>query len=356
MILLLIYLFIALIVSFVCSIMEAVLLSTSKSFIIVKLELGKSWAKHFISLKSNIDKPLSAILSLNTVAHTVGAAGVGAQAVKVFGEPSFGIVSAILTLLILIITEIIPKTIGARYWRGLAWISAYTIRGMIIITYPLVIMSAVITRVFTKRGTKYPASREEVSALAGIGVNEGIFHEKEYKIIHNLVRLKDVRVSEIMTPRVVVTIADENLHLKDFLQDIKFLKFSRIPLYSGESENITGYVFRQTIFEKLAEDQFQLKLKDLKREIVIVPATQVLFDVWEILLEKREHIALVVDEYGGTDGIVTMEDIIETLLGLEIIDEKDTIIDMQKYARERWHNKQVKYNLLDQFNKENNTP
>jgi CBS domain containing-hemolysin-like protein len=357
MILLLIYLFIALFISFFCSIMEAVLLSTSHSFLIVKLELGKSWAKHFISLKSNIDKPLSAILSLNTVAHTVGAAGVGAQAVKVFGEPSFGIVSAILTLLILVFTEIIPKTIGARYWRGLAWISAYTIRGMIIISYPLVIMSAVITRVFTKRGTKHTASREEVSALAGIGVDEGIFHEKEYKIIHNLVRLKDVRVSEIMTPRVVLTTADENLYLKDFLQDIKYLKFSRIPVYSGEFENISGYVFRQTVFEKLADDQFQLKLKDLKREIVIVPASQVLFDVWEILIEKREHIALVVDEYGGIDGIVTMEDIIETLLGLEIIDEKDTIVDMQKYARERWYNRQVKYNLLDQLNKENdNTP
>lgn len=349
MVLLLTYLFIALFVSFVCSITESVLLSTSQSFLIVKLELGKSWTKHFISLKSNVDRPLSAILSLNTIAHTVGAAGVGAQAVKVFGEPSFGIVSAILTLLILVFSEIIPKTIGARYWRELACISAYTIRVMIIITYPLVLMSAVITRVFTKRGTKLTASREEVSALAGIGVDEGIFHEKEYKIIHNLVRLKNVRVSEIMTPRVVVTTADENLLLNDFLQDAKYLKFSRIPVYSGDFENISGYVFRQTVFEKLAEDQFQLRLRDIKREIVIVHATQVLFNVWEILLEKREHIALVVDEYGGTDGIVTMEDIIETLLGLEIIDEKDTIVDMQKYARERWDNRQVKYNLLDKL-------
>lgn len=352
MILLLVYLFIALIVSFICSIAEAVLLSTSQSFLIVKTELGKSWAKNFLSLKSNVDKPLSAILSLNTVAHTVGAAGVGAQAVKIFGEPAFGIVSAILTLLILVFTEIIPKTIGARYWRGLAGITAYTIRGMIIIAYPLVLMSALITRVFTKRETKHTASREEVSALAGIGVDEGIFHEKEYKIIHNLVRLKDVRVSEIMTPRVVVTAADENILIKDFLQDIKYLKFSRIPVYSGEFENITGYVFRHTVFEKLAEDQFHFRLKDLKREIVIVPSSQVLFNVWELLLEKREHIALVVDEYGGIDGIVTMEDIIESLLGLEIIDEKDTIVDMQNFARERWHNRQVKYNLLDHLKKE----
>lgn len=353
MILLIVYLIIALFISFICSIMEVVLLSTSQSFLIVKLEHGKSWAKLFISLKNNIDKPLSAILSLNTVAHTVGAAGVGAQAVKVFGEPAFGIVSAILTLMILVFTEIIPKTIGARYWRGLAWISAYTIRGMVIATYPLVLFSAVITRVFTKRGTSHTASREEVAALAGIGVDEGIFHEKEYRIIHNLVRLKNVRVSEIMTPRVVVTAADENILIKDFLQDIKYLNFSRIPVYSGEFENITGYVFRHSVFEKLAEDQFQLRLKDLKRKIVIVAALQTLFNVWETLLEKREHIALVVDEYGGIDGIVTMEDIIETLLGLEIMDEKDTIVDMQKYARERWHNRQVKYNLLGQLNKEN---
>ena len=351
------YLFIALFISSICSISEAVLLSTSQSFLKVNLDLDKSWARLFISLKSNIDKPLSAILSLNTVAHTVGAAGVGAQAVRVFGETSFGIVSAILTLLILFLTEIIPKTVGARYWRGLARISAYTIRGMIIITYPLVQMSAVITSVFTYRGTKHIPDREEVSALAGIGMDEGIFHEKEYRIIHNLVRLKDVRVSNIMTPRVVVTAADESLFLKDFLQDIKSVNFSRIPVYSGEFENITGYVFRQTLFEKLAEDQFQLRLKDIKREIIIVPATQALFNVWEILLEKREHIALVVDEYGGLDGIVTMEDIIETLLGLEIIDEQDLITDMQKYARDRWYNRQLKHKLLDQSSKENdNTP
>lgn len=352
MALLLTYLFIALFVSFVCSIMEAVLLSTSQSFLKVKLELGKPWARHFTHLKSNIDKPISAILTLNTVAHTVGAAGVGAQAIKVFGEASFGIVSAILTLLILVFTEIIPKTIGAHYWRVLAWISAYIIKWMIYLTYPLVLMSVLITRIFSRREIKHMASREEVSALAGIGVDEGIFHEKEYKIIQNLVRLKDVRVSEIMTPRVVVAAAEENSPIKDFLQDIKFLKFSRIPLYSGDFENITGYVFRQTVFEKLAGDQFHLKLKDLKREIVIVPASQVLFDVWELLLEKREHIAVVVDEYGGIDGIVTMEDIIETLLGLEIVDEKDTVVDMQKFARERWLSRQVKYNLLDNLKKE----
>jgi len=346
MIVLFIYLFLALFVSFLCSIMEAVLLSTPQSFLIVKSEKGNVWAKTFVDLKSNINKPLSAILSLNTVAHTVGAAGVGAQAVKIFGESSFGIVSAILTILILVITEIIPKTIGARYWRNLAKFSSSTIKGMIILTYPLVVISASITKLILKNKNEQTTSREEIAALANIGADEGVFSNKEHKIIQNVLRLKNVKVTEIMTPRVVVAVADEKLYLKDFLKNKDYLKFSRIPVYSERDENITGYVFRQTVFEKLAENQHELKLKDIKRDIVIVPNSIVLFTLWEKLLEKKEHIALIVDEYGGLDGIVTMEDIIETLLGLEIIDEKDTITDMQKYARDRWKERQAKYNLL----------
>ncbi len=333
--------------------MEAVLLSTPHSFLVVKLESGNSWAKKFISLKSNIDKPISAILTLNTIAHTVGAAGVGAQAVKIFGDTYFGIISAILTLLILVLSEIIPKTIGAHFWRKLARISSHTIKGMIFITYPFVMMSAGITRVFSRNKYVQSTTREEISALTNIGVVEGIFNEKENKIIQNLLRLKNVRVTEIMTPRVVLATADENLFLKDFLKDKNYLKFSRIPVYSENRENINGYVFRQTVFEKLAEDQHELRLKDIKREIVIIPETKFLFDVWERLLEKKEHIALIVDEYGGIEGIVTMEDIIETLLGLEIIDEKDTITDMQNFARERWKTRQLKYNLLEQTDQKN---
>lgn len=350
MIALIAYLLLALLVSFLCSIMEAVLLSTPQSFLIAKHEKGYGWAKSFVDLKTNIDKPLSAILSLNTVAHTVGAAGVGAQAVKIFGEASFGIVSAILTILILVITEIIPKTIGAIYWRNLAKISSRIIHVMIIITYPLVVMSAVITKLISKNRQEQTTSREEIAALANIGADEGIFSNKEHKIIQNLLRLKNVKVTEIMTPRVVVASADENLPLEEFLRNKDFLKFSRIPIYSENDENITGYVIRQTVFEKLAEDQHELKLKDIKRDIVIVPNSIVLYALWGKLLEKKEHIALIVDEYGGLDGIVTMEDIIETLLGLEIIDEKDTITDMQKYARDRWKERQAKYNLLNKYN------
>jgi CBS domain containing-hemolysin-like protein len=351
MFLLFVYLSLALIVSFLCSIMEAVLLSTPQSFLIVKHEKGNGWAKHFLDLKANIDKPLSAILSLNTVAHTVGAAGVGAQAIKVFGEASFGIVSAVLTILILVITEIIPKTIGANYWRSLAKVSSAVIKGMIFITYPLVVLSAFITKAISKNKLEQTTSREEIAALANIGADEGVFTKKEHRIIQNLLRLKNMKVTEIMTPRVVVAIADENLYLKDFLRNKDYLRFSRIPVFSENEENITGYVFRQRVFEKLAEDQHELKLKDIKREIVIVPDSIVLFNLWEKLLEAKEHIAVIVDEYGGLDGIVTMEDIIETLLGLEIIDEKDTVTDMQKYARDRWKERQTKYNMLEELNK-----
>ncbi len=349
MLILFVYLFLALFVSFLCSIMEAVLLSTPQSFLIVKHENGNLWAKTFIDLKNNIDKPLSAILSLNTVAHTVGAAGVGAQAVMIFGEASFGIVSAILTILILVITEIIPKTIGARYWRNLTKITSFVIKGMIIISYPLVVISSVITKMISKNQQEQTTSREEIAALASIGTDEGVFTEKEHKIIQNLLRLKNIKVTEIMTPRVVVVNADENLSLEEFLKNKDYLKFSRIPIYSENDENITGYVFRQTVFEKLAEDQYELKLKDIKRDIAIFPNSIVLFTLWEKLLEKKEHIALIVDEYGGLDGIVTMEDIIETLLGLEILDEKDTITDMRQYARERWKTRQAKYSLIDKL-------
>lgn len=351
MIALFLYLFLALFVSFLCSIMEAVLLSTPQSFLIVKNETGHHWASSFISLKNNIDKPLSAILSLNTVAHTVGAAGVGAQAVAVFGEMYFGMVSAILTILILVFTEIIPKTIGARYWRNLTKFTYYTIKLMIVITYPLVMISALVIKIFSKNRNEQTTSREEIAALASIGATEGVFSEKENIIIQNILRLKNVKVKEIMTPRVVVAVADENLPVVEFLNNKDYLKFSRIPVFSGNDENITGYVFRQTVFEKLAEDKHELKLKDIKRDILVVPNTIVLFVLWEKLLEKKEHIAMIVDEYGGLDGIVTMEDIIETLLGLEIVDEKDTITDMQKFARERWLTRQTKYNLLNKLNK-----
>jgi CBS domain containing-hemolysin-like protein len=346
MTLLLIYLSIALVTSFLCSIMEAVLLSTPISYLKSKVEMGDKSAETMVKLKEDIDKPLSAILSLNTVAHTVGAAGVGAQATIVFGDAYFGIVSAVLTILILVFTEIIPKTLGANYSKELVGISAKIIRGMIFITYPLVVMSSVLTKLLSRNKVELTTSREEISALASIGTQEGIFANQENKIIQNLIKLKSIKVSEVMTPRVVVVFANEEMTLQEFLKNKEFLHFSRIPIYQGYKDNITGYVFRELVFEKLAEDQFDLKLKDIKREIITFTKSTTLFNAWDEMLAKREHISLVIDEYGGIDGITTLEDIIESLLGFEIVDEKDKIDDMQRYALDRWKSKQKKYDLL----------
>ena len=213
-------------------------------------------------------------------------------------------------------------------------------------------MSAIITRLISSKENIKTTSREEIAALTNIGADEGVFNKSEHLMIQNLLKLKNVIVKEIMTPRVVVKVAYENMYLEDFLKNKEFLSFSRIPVYSEHEENITGYVFSQAVLEKLAEDQHGLRLKDIKRNIVIVPYTIVLFELWEKLLEQKEHIALVVDEYGGLDGIVTMEDIIETLLGLEIVDETDTVIDMQELARKRWKNKQAKYQQYKELGKD----
>lgn len=338
--LLLTYLFIALFTSFLCSIMEAVLLSTPISYLKARVEQGDDSAKNLIALKEDIDKPLSAILSLNTMAHTVGAAGVGAQAVVVFGEGHFGLVSAVLTILILVLTEIIPKTLGANYNRELVSVSATIIRGMVIITYPLVVISAVLTRMLARNEKELTTSREEISALATIGTEEGIFGEKENNIIQNLIQLKGIHISAIMTPRIVAVVANEEMTLKSFWDNKDFLHFSRIPIYEGNRDNITGYVFREYVFEKLAEDQFDLQLKDIKRDILSFHESDTLFDVWDEMISKKELISLVLDEYGGMDGIATLEDIIEALLGFEIVDEKDRVDDMQQFAMERWKAKQ----------------
>ena len=335
------YLFLALFVSFVCSLTESVLLSTPQSYLVTLREKEK-WAKSFLKFKSNIDKPLSAILSLNTIAHTIGAAGVGAEATKLFGDASLGIVSAILTILILIITEIIPKTMGARYWKNLARLTLNIINIMLFITYPLVILSTKITKLISKNKKESTTSREEIAALAEIGTDEGVFSENENKIIQNILNLQKIKVTQIMTPRVVVTSINENLNLKEFKQNKKYLNFSRIPTYSKEHEKITGYVFLQDVLEKLSEqnNNNNILIKKFKRNVLTIPSSVTLYNLWDKMLKNKEHISIVVDEYGGLAGIVTMEDIIETLIGLEITDENDTIIDMQKFAKKRWKKKQ----------------
>ena len=325
------YLFLALFVSFICSLTESVLLSTPQTYLRT-INNKEKWANSFLNFKLKIDKPLSAILSLNTVAHTIGAAGVGSEATKLFGEASLGIVSAILTILILIITEIIPKTIGAKYWKSMAKSTFIIINIMLFITYPLVVLSTKITQLISNNKEENITSREEIAALA--------------KIIQNILKLKKIKLNQIMTPRVVVTTVSENLILEDFKNDKKYLSFSRIPTYSLEKEKITGYVYLQDILEKLSEPKNKkLLIKKFKRKILTVPESMTLFNLWDQILEKKEHISLVVDEYGGFAGIVTMEDVIETLIGLEITDENDKIIDMRKYARNKWKDKQKNRNI-----------
>jgi CBS domain containing-hemolysin-like protein len=345
--LLIFYLLLALLVAFLCSVMESVLLSTPLTFIKVKESEGHKSAALLKRIKQNLERPLSAILTLNTIALTIGAAGVGGQTIKLFGDTYLGLVSGILTILILVLSEIIPKTIGTTYWRELALVSARIINVMIIITFPLVLITELITRFLARSEGEQTVSREEVSAMAHIGTQEGVFEEKENKIIQNLIRLRDVNIDSIMTPRVVVALAEESMSLEEFLKNKSFMHYSRIPVYSDNRDNITGYIFRQLVFEKLAEDETNIKLKDIRRNIVVVHSHQPVLNVWEILLDRKEHIALVVDEYGGMDGIVTMEDIIESLLGLEIVDEKDSVRDMQQFARDRWNERKAKYNILE---------
>lgn len=332
--LILLYFLGALSLSFLCSVLEAVLLSTPMSYISMRENQGSKTATLMKQYKNNVDRPVGAILSLNTIAHTIGSAGVGAECIKIFGEQYFGLISAILTLLILVLSEIIPKTIGASYWRSLALPSTRIIRVLILITYPLVLLSELITKVFTPRGNQASMSREEVSAMVDVGTTEGIFRESESKLIKSCIALSGVKARQIMTPSIVVESACQDLTVKDF-QAKQSWSFSRIPVYAGDKDYITGYVLKDAVLKLLSEDQFHVKLSDLKRPILTFREEESVFQIWEKMLEKREHISVIIDEYGGLRGLVTMEDIIETMTGVEIVDEDDVAVDMQALAKEK---------------------
>ena len=332
--LILLYFLGALSLSFLCSVLEAVLLSTPMSYISMRENQGSKTATLMKQYKNNVDRPVGAILSLNTIAHTIGSAGVGAESIKIFGEQYFGLISAILTLLILVLSEIIPKTIGASYWRSLAMPSTRIIRVLILITYPLVLLSELITKVFTPRGNQASMSREEVSAMVDVGTTEGIFRESESKLIKSCIALSGVKARQIMTSSIVVESACQDLTVKDF-QAKQSWSFSRIPVYAGDKDYITGYVLKDAVLKLLSEDQFHVKLSDLKRPILTFREEESVFQIWEKMLEKREHISVIIDEYGGLRGLVTMEDIIETMTGVEIVDEDDVAVDMQALAKEK---------------------
>ena len=302
---------------------------------------GRTGASLLKKYKQDIDKPISAILTLNTIAHTVGAAGVGAQSQEIWGDEFFAVTSAILTFLILVLSEIIPKTIGASYWRQLAIPAARIIHTLVVVTYPFVLLSEFITHFFSSNHQPMTVSREEVSAMVNVGAEEGVLATKENRMIQNLLKLDDIKARDIMTPSSVVEMAEESMTLREFYRHDAYSTYSRIPVYNEENDDfIKGYVLRQTILEKLSEDKFELRLTDIVRPVLTFQENEPVSKIWEKLLAKKEHISVIIDEYGCFRGIVTMEDVIETMLGTEIVDEKDTVTDMQELAREKWQEQQ----------------
>ena len=330
------YLSLALAVSFLCSIAESVLFSVTLSFVKAKEAQGSKRAKLLKQIKENIDRPISSILSFNTVANTVGAAGVGVQATKIWGEAYFGLVSAALTVTVLLVCEILPKSIGARYWRKLAIPVAIVVNVMIYLMFPVVWMSKGITRLVSGNRPLEKVSREEISALTDIGLEEGVFVERESKTIKNLIRSRYVKANEIMTPRTVVVTIEENMPLSEFFDDPEVSRFSRFPVYDKNPDNITGYVLKYDITDRLSKGNTDLLIRDIRRPVEICYENITVPKLFDILFQKKEQIAVLIDEYGGMSGIVTLEDIIETIFGLEIIDERDAQADMQQLAKDRW--------------------
>lgn len=330
------YMLLALVVSSICSVLEATILSTPITFINTLEQQGAKGAARLKRLKTDIDRPISAILIVNTIANTVGASLVGAEAAKLFASTGVGVISGLFTFCILVFSEIIPKTIGSNYWRSIAVPASAVIQFLIYITYPIVWLVEKFTHFFTDDSA--PAvSREEVVAMVSTGAEEGVLEKEENKMIQNLLKLDDVTAHEIMTPSSVVTMAESSQTIREFYNSDDFAKFSRIPLYEEENDDyITGYVLKQEILEKLAQDKFNIKLKDLARPILSFNENESVSNIWEKLLEKKEHISVIIDEYGSMRGIVTMEDVIETMLGFEIVDEKDEVVDMQELAKEQW--------------------
>ena len=334
--LLFLYVALALGVSFLCSIMEAVLLSVTPSYVAALEREGDAVGERLHGMKDNIDRPLSAILSLNTIAHTVGAAGAGAQAAIVFESVPVGVISAVLTLLILIFSEIIPKTLGAVYWRTLAPAVVRTLIPTIVLMWPLVKLSQGLTYLLSRDEDETSFSREEFTAMAELGEEEGVFEEKESRILRNLFRFNSLRVKDVMTPRTVVFDLDETKTIGEVVEEHDEFRFSRIPVYDDNPDDITGYVLKDEMLLRAAQEEHDVSLETISREILVVRETLPLPDLLERLLDRLEHIALVVDEYGGVAGVVTMEDVVETLLGLEIVDEADSVEDMQALARQQW--------------------
>lgn len=351
--LLITFFMLAIVASFLCSLLEAVLLSITPSFAQLKLQQGGLIGRQLEAFKSNIDRPLAAILTLNTIAHTVGAIGVGEQAGKIWGDTNPVITQVVVPTLmvmgILVLSEIIPKTLGANHWQKLVPFTVSTLRVIIILLYPFVWISQIITRTLKKDKSQSVFSHSEFLAMAEIGVTEGIVEKQDSEIIANLLRLHEVRTRDIMTPRTVVRLASEEQTIKAFFKSAGVLPFSRIPLYEGEiKEHISGYCLKSELMECLLHGKGDQLLDSIKRDITVVHESFAISDLFDRFLEQREHIALVVDEYGGMSGIVTMEDVMETLLGIEITDESDSNVDMQALARKKWEQRALRIGLIEE--------
>lgn len=332
MTLLITYVLVAVGFSFLCSIAEAVILSISTSYIVSLEKDGKPYAKILRKLKDDINSPLAVILTLNTIAHTVGAAGAGAQAAIVFGSIYVGIISGALTLIILIFSEIIPKALGTHYWRELAPVTAYGLQFLVKALYPFVLLSSWLTKGISKKNNLQGFSRKEFAAMAELGEQEGQLNKKESLVLQNIFQLRETRIKTVMTPRTVVFSLSQASSVKELLEKHSNRKFSRIPIYK-EPNNITGFVLRDDLLREQAEGHGDKQLRFFRRDLHAILDESSLLQAFEEFMSKSIHIMLVVDEYGDTQGIITLEDILESLLGLEIMDESDAIADMQKLAR-----------------------
>lgn len=338
MTLLLVYLAIAIGVSFLCSILEAVLLSTTPSHIEQTLSKKPRRGRVLAKVKEHLDESLSSILILNTFAHTMGAAGVGAQAIRVYGEQWETLIAVLLTLAILYFSEIIPKTIGATYWRSLALPSAYIISWLIKLVYPLVWLSTRMTRVFS-RGKENEITREEIIALASLGHKDGTLFSQENKYVSQVLNLRDIRTGQVLTPRTVVHMLNEKVTVSDALELPQTKQFTRIPVYGESVDDIKGMVIRVDLYEAERSGHGKDPVVKFAKQLFKVSEKLPVDTLLDLFLKKRAHLFLVEDEFGQTSGVVSLEDAIETLLGREIVDENDTVVDMQELARGKYRNR-----------------
>ena len=330
---------ISIVLSALCSMLEATLLSTPLSYITGLEDQGVKGSRRLKKLKQNPDRPISAILCLNTIANTVGASIVGSLVYEVYGDALVGVFSTIFTFAILLFSEIIPKTIGTSYWRSLALPASVIINSMIFITFPLVWILEHLQRLISSKSNQVSVSKEDISAMVSVATEEEVIETEEKKMIQNLLKLDEITAHEIMTPSTVVEMAEGQMTIREFYDSD--LTHSRILVYDEDaSDYVIGYVLRQEILEKMAEDKFATSVREISRPILSFPEDEPVGNIWEKFLEKKEHISVIIDEYGTFRGIVTMEDVIETMLGQEIVDETDEVVDMQEYAKEQWEKAQ----------------